>query len=141
MTDDLQQLVTDPQTSTASQANPDPLASLEELLQKAKAKRAPNSSPQDDSNQVTIPQGPSEEELKAQQLAEQQSLLAQREKEAEVLRQQQLEEQRKKMATELQNTPEYMARQEQHQEEVEHATQAKAAQLGHVIHQVSDAKI
>lgn len=128
--------------TSSAQPSPDPLASLEELLNKAKAKRSPSANggmaPAD------VPAGPSPEEIAAQEqarLAEQQAQLAQQEQAAEVDRLQQLEEQRQKMANELQNTPEYQARQQQNQEEAQKQEEQKEEQQGHVIHQVSDDKV
>lgn len=130
MTDDSQQLPPDP-----AQQGEDPLANLEDLLQKAKAKRV--ASDQTVEKVQEVPSGPTPEEIQAQQQAD----LAIQEEQGEALRQQQLEQQRKKMAEELQNTPEYQARKVQDQEVAEKAEEIKAAHQGHVIHQVSDDKM
>jgi hypothetical protein len=45
------------------------------------------------------------------------------------------------MSEELQTTPQYQARQEQDQEEEKKVEQQKAGQQGHVIHQISNAKV
>lgn len=134
MTDDVQQL-----PPSAPQPSDDPLANLEDLLQKAKAKRAGNSPV--DGALVEAAAGPSPEEIQAQQLAEQQAQLALQEEQGEILRKEQLAAQRQKMAEELQNTPQYQARKEQDQEESEKADAAKAAHQGHIIHQVGETKI
>lgn len=137
----------DPQSQTlppAPSPSDDPLASLEELLNKAKSKRAaanPSGAPAEDNSVPAVPMGPTAEEIQAQQLAEQQAQLAIQEEKAETERQQQLTAQRQKMSEEIQNTPEYQARQDQNQEEQQKAEQQKAEQQGHVIHQVTDAKL
>jgi hypothetical protein len=135
MTDDVQA----PQ-SAPTPATDDPLASLEELLNKAKSKRTTPSSGRD----VAVaaePSGPSPEEILAQQRAEEQAQLAIREQQGEIDRQEQLLAQRQKMSEELQTTPQYQARQEQDQEEEKKVEQQKAEQQGHVIYQIDNAKV
>ena len=148
MSDDSQVVPTDPATgsqvgqpdTSSDQPSGDSMAELEELLNKAKAKRASgqySEQPPVAPGMPSEPAGPTQEEIQAQQLAE----LEQQERIAEVERQQQLEVQRQKMAEELQKSPQYQARQEQDKDEAAEAAEAKAAQEGHVIHQVSDDKV
>jgi hypothetical protein len=77
MTDDAQLPQSAPLPS-ATPATDDPLASLEELLNKAKSKRAPAGSTGEAVAPV-VPDGPSPEEVLAQQRAEEQAQLAIRE--------------------------------------------------------------
>lgn len=129
------------QSDTSSdQPSGDSMAELEALLNKAKAKRASgqdSEQPPESTGMPAEPAGPTQEEIQAQRLAE----LEQQERIAEVERQQQLEAQRQKMAEELQKSPQYQARQEQDKDEAAEAAEAKAAQEGHVIHQVGDDKV
>lgn len=141
--------------STATTADPpttapptDPVAALDELIAKAKAKRASiaqqtaGAAPAADGTESVpaeaeeVPAGPSPEEIQAQKLAE----LAAKEAEQAELNQRMLQEQQLKMH-DLEETPQYQARKSQDQEQAKQQEEQRASQQGHVIHQISDSKV
>lgn len=141
--------------STATTADPttaaqptDPVAALDELIAKAKAKRASiaHQNPADPTQppaggeviepQEELPTGPTPEEIQAQQLAE----LAVKEAEQAELNQRMLQEQHVKMH-DLEETPQYQARKVQDEEVAKQQEEQRASQQGHVIHQIDDAKV
>lgn len=140
-------------TNPANQGNgPDPLTSLEDLLAKAKAKRqqiggtdqpapAEEQTPADQSTRLSPEELAAQEQQKQAELqAQQQAELAAKEQVFEAQRQQQLEVQQQKLG-ELQDTPEFQARQQQTEEEQKTVAQRAAAQEGHVIHQLEETKV
>lgn len=137
----------DPATtpSTTDPATPaDPVAALDELIAKAKAKRASiaeqrvtnQSVPAEDAGVATVSEGPSPEEVEAQKLAE----LAAKEAAAEEENQRLLLQHQEKMQN-LSATPQYQARKSQEEAAAQELQEQQAAQQGHVIHQIGDAKV
>lgn len=136
---------TDPSTSAPPT---DPVAALDELIAKAKAKRAsiaqqnanavsdPTATDTTSEPQADQPVGPTPEEIQAQKLAE----LAAKEAEQAELNKRMLEEQHLKMH-DLEETPQYQARKSQDEELAKQQEEQRASQQGHVIHQIGDSKV